>query len=79
MNQKGKEDERKSISVFFQGVITSIVGCCESAEALLTSGVPDLQLDNIVFMLNGLQFEIDSNRVEKVFVKLVVCIAKQEA
>ena len=79
MNQKGKEDERKSISVFFQGVITSIVGCCECAEALLASGVPDLQLDNIVFMLNGLQFEIDANCVEKVFVKLVVCIAKQEA
>ena len=38
-----------------------------------------MQLDYVVFMLYRLQFEINPDCIEKVFVKLVVCVAEEEA
>lgn len=35
-----------------------------------------MELDDIVLILDGLQFEIDADSIEKVFVKLVVCVTQ---
>ena len=57
-------------------LITSIVRCSQCSETFLASSVPDLELDDIVLILDGLQFEIDADSIEKVFVKLVVCVTQ---
>lgn len=64
----------------FKGVvITSVVGCSQSSEAFLTRRIPDLKLDHITFVLYSLQFEINSDRVEKVFIELVICVPQEQA
>jgi len=58
--------------------LTSVVGGCEGAEAFLARGVPDLELDDVVFVLNGLEFEVDANGIEKVLVEGVLSVAQQQ-
>lgn len=40
---------------------TSVVGSCDSAEALLSSGVPYLQLHALAVKLNRADLEVDSD------------------
>jgi len=57
----------------------SVVARSEGAEALLPSCVPNLQLNHVVFVLHGLELEIDADRIEKVLIEGVLGVAEQQA
>lgn len=59
--------------------LTSVVAGGEGAEAFLAGCVPNLELDDIVFVLDVLEFEVNANGVEKVLVEGIFCVAQQEA
>ena len=61
------------------GIPTSVVGGGEGAEALLPGGVPDLKLDHVIVVLDVLELEVDTDRVEKVLVEGVLRVPQQEA
>jgi len=55
-----------------------IISRCDCAVALLTSRVPDLQLDSLIIPEYSLYFEINANSADKRRCERVVGIAKQE-
>lgn len=56
----------------------AIVTRCQRAKALLTGRVPNLQLDHLLLEMYCLDFEVDTNRVEEVFVERVVLQGRKE-
>ena len=60
-------------------LLTSIVAGGQGAEPLLTGCVPDLQLDHIIFVLDRLQFEVDTDGIKEVFVESVLGVAQEQA
>ena len=50
-------------------VSSSVVAGCQGSEPLLARSVPNLKFYVLTVKLNGFNFEIDSNRVEKVLVE----------
>ena len=55
--------------------LTSIVAGSQGSEAFLTSCIPNLELDHVIFMFDILKFEVNSNCIEKVLVERVLCIS----
>ena len=59
---------------YYDSLGATIIWSCESAESFLASGIPDLQLYDILLMLDRLELKIDANCVEEVLVKRVLRI-----
>lgn len=49
--------------------LTTVVRGSEGAEAFLAGGVPNLELDHLVAMFDRLEFKVDSDRIEEVFIE----------
>ena len=64
----GMDENRRTIKTSLVGHVidqenahrTTVVGCCDCAEALLAGSVPYLQLYPLAVEVNGADFEVDA-------------------
>lgn len=57
---------------------STVISGCDGAIALLSSRVPDLQLDTLIIPEHGLDLEVNANSADKSRRERVVGIAEQE-
>ena len=58
---------------------SSVITGGKSTKSLLTSGVPNLELDVLPFQADGLDFEVHTDCIEIVLVERILSVPHEEA